>query len=102
MLAVTLEAGLCSCLAAAIRSSAVGTDVGAHREGRGVLGGPLCPQLSEPANDSSQGGCWKRAGKLKQTLLLVLLHVWLRAAIQTEWSGTRTSAMFIDDVHNNK
>lgn len=33
----------------------------------GHIGGPLCPQLSEPANDSSQGGCCKRAGKLKQT-----------------------------------
>lgn len=35
--------------------------------GGGVRGGPLCPQLSEPANDLSQGGCCKRAGKLKQT-----------------------------------
>lgn len=35
--------------------------------GGGHIGGPLCPQLSEPANDSSQGGCCKRAGKLKQT-----------------------------------
>lgn len=32
--------------------------------------GPLCPQLSEPANGLSQGGCCKGAGKLKQTLWL--------------------------------
>lgn len=33
----------------------------------GVHRGPLCPQLSEPANDSSQGGCCKGTRKLKQT-----------------------------------
>lgn len=44
-----------------------------RRDGAGGGGGdagPPCPQLSEPANDSSQGGCCKRAGKLKQTLWL--------------------------------
>lgn len=75
MLAVTSEAGWSSSLAPAIRSYAGGTDAGMEREEEaeggvgagGAHGGPLCPQLSEPANDSSQGGCCKRAGKLKQT-----------------------------------
>lgn len=70
MLAVKSEAGWSSSLTPAIRSCAGGTDVEMEREAAVVGGahvGPLCPQLSEPANDSSQGGCCKRVGKLKQT-----------------------------------
>ena len=41
--------------------------MGGGGKGGEAHGGPLCPQLSEPAHASSQGGCCKRAGKLKQT-----------------------------------
>lgn len=73
MLAVTSEAGRSAGPPPAIRSRACGTDAGmereeeSEREGGGGRGRPLCPQLSEPANDSSQGGCCKGTGKLKQT-----------------------------------
>lgn len=45
--------------------------------------GPLCPQLSEPANDSSQGGCCKGSREIETDAPAPgPLHVWLRAAIQ--------------------
>lgn len=64
------------------------TDAEMEREeaGRGVGEahvGPPCPQLSEPANDSSQGGCCKGSREIETDASTPeLLHVWLRAAIQ--------------------
>lgn len=46
--------------------------------------GPPCPQLSEPANDSSQGGCCKGSREIETDAPAPgPLHVWLRAAVQT-------------------